>query len=177
MADTKSVKESMEESKAAAKKVADKATGRQKFEFDGRTIYEWDQSLEEVRLYIKPPPGVTAKMINCKITCTQLTIGLLGADKPFIDEPFPYKCKEEDSFWTLSDGEIEINLQKMAKGETWPCALQGHGKIDQFTKDEIQKKLMLERFQEENPGFDFSGAEFSGSAPDPRAFMGGVSYK
>lgn len=26
-----------------------------------------------------------------------------------------------------------------------------------------------------NPGFDFSGAEFSGQAPDPRTFMGGIS--
>ena len=32
------------------------------------------------------------------------------------------------------------------------------------------------RFQEEHPGFDFSGAEFSGSAPDPRKFMGGVPH-
>jgi len=41
----------------------------------------------------------------------------------------------------------------------------------------VQKKMMLERFAEEHPGFDFSGAEFSGSAPDARAFMGGVKYK
>ena len=35
---------------------------------------------------------------------------------------------------------------------------------------------MLERFQEEHPGFDFSNAEFNGSIPNPRTFMGGVSY-
>ena len=29
----------------------------------------------------------------------------------------------------------------------------------------------------QNPGFDFSGAEFSGNVPDPRTFMGGVGYK
>jgi len=27
-----------------------------------------------------------------------------------------------------------------------------------------------------NPGFDFSGAEFNGMAPDPRNFMGGIKY-
>ena len=48
--------------------------------------------------------------------------------------------------------------------------------LDASTKQEAQKKLMLERFQEEHPGFDFSGAEFSGAAPDPRTFMGGVKY-
>ena len=36
---------------------------------------------------------------------------------------------------------------------------------------------MLERFQEENPGFDFSNAQFNGQAPNPRDFMGGVNYK
>ena len=35
---------------------------------------------------------------------------------------------------------------------------------------------MLERFQEENPGFDFSGASFNGQVPDPKNFMGGVGY-
>jgi hypothetical protein len=28
----------------------------------------------------------------------------------------------------------------------------------------------------QNPGFDFSGAEFSGACPDPRTFMGGIGY-
>ena len=63
----------------------------------------------------------------------------------------------------------------MKKAETWPSALLGHGELDAFTKGEVQKKIMLERFQEEHPGFDFSGAEFNGGAPDPRKFMGGVS--
>ena len=35
---------------------------------------------------------------------------------------------------------------------------------------------MLERFGEENPGFDFRGAEFNGNVPDARNFMGGVKY-
>jgi hypothetical protein len=33
---------------------------------------------------------------------------------------------------------------------------------------------MLERFQEEHPGFDFSDAEFNGQVPEARTFMGGV---
>ena len=43
-------------------------------------------------------------------------------------------------------------------------------------KQEVQKKILLERFQEENPTFDFSGAEFNGQIPDPRTFMGGLNY-
>jgi len=47
-------------------------------------VYEWEQSLDEVHLYIKPPPGVRASMIECKITATQLTIGIKG-NPPFIN--------------------------------------------------------------------------------------------
>ena len=41
---------------------------------------------------------------------------------------------------------------KMTKAEQWDCALQGvkgGEKVDLHTKEEIKKKLMLERFQEE----------------------------
>ncbi|KAJ1433812.1 hypothetical protein B484DRAFT_394350 [Ochromonadaceae sp. CCMP2298] len=34
---------------------------------------------------------------------------------------------------------------------------------------------MLERFQEEHPSFDFSGADFNGQVPDARDFMGGAA--
>ena len=73
-------------------------------------------------------------------------------------------------------GELNINLQKMKKGVAWPCVFVGHDEVDPLAKNEVQKKLMLERFQEENPGFDFSNAEFNGSVPDARTFMGGVKY-
>ena len=33
-----------------------------------------------------------------------------------------------------------------------------------------------ERIYTQNPGFDFSGAEFNGAVPDPQTFMGGVRY-
>ena len=77
-------------------------------------------------------------------------------------------------------------------------SFRGHGQLDMFSEQEINKKLMLERFQamgvsqtcvladrrcvwrvsgtlsaqhlvqEEHPGFDFSGASFSGQAPSAR---------
>lgn len=48
--------------------------------------------------------------------------------------------------------------------------------LDPLAQEESRKQMMLERFQQENPGFDFSNAEFNGAAPDPRTFMGGVKY-
>jgi hypothetical protein len=36
--------------------------------------------------------------------------------------------------------------------------------------------MLLERFQAEHPGFDFSGAEVTGAVPDPRTFLGGMRH-
>ncbi|KAN0028022.1 hypothetical protein ACTFIV_009849 [Dictyostelium citrinum] len=142
---------------------------RRKFEYQGRTIYEWDQSIEEINIYIQPPPGLTSKMVACEITPTQLILGIKG-NPPFINEPFFSTIKQKDSFWTFEDGIIHVTLQKMNKAETWMAALKGHlNQNENLLNEEDKKKIMLERFQEEHAGFDFSGAEFSGNnVPDPR---------
>lgn len=57
--------------------------------------------------------------------------------------------KPGESYWMFSDGEININLQKMNKAELWNSALMGHDAVDDFTKEEQKKKIMLERFQDE----------------------------
>jgi hypothetical protein len=61
-----------------------KYTKRKVFAHGGRTIYEWEQDIEQVDMWITPPPGVTAKMIACNITDRHLTLGIKG-NPPFID--------------------------------------------------------------------------------------------
>jgi len=148
---------------------------RQKFQHQGRTIYEWDQTLDEINIYIKPPEGVTAKLINCVIESKHISIGIKG-NPPYINDDLFSSVKHKESFWSIEDGELHIFLVKATLGETWPGVLAG-AVMDPFSQDQVKKNLMLERFQMENPGFDFSGAEFSGQAPDPKTFMGGISHK
>ena len=59
--------------------------------------------------------------------------------------------KVGESYWMLADGEVNINLQKMNKAEVWDRALLGQGgePVDDFTKEDQKKKMMLERFQDE----------------------------
>ena len=64
-----------------------------------------------------------------------------------------------------------MSLAKADRGEPWPSPFKGHADASASAD---AGRLMLERFQEEHPGFDFSGAQFSGAAPDPRDFLGGV---
>ena len=40
--------------------------------------------MEEVNLYIEPPPGVTADRVDCKITPNHIRLGIKG-NPPFLD--------------------------------------------------------------------------------------------
>ena len=74
----------------------------------------------------------------------------------------------------LDGSELNINLQKMKKGLSWTCVFKGDEDLNVMEQGKVSKELMLERFQQEHPGFDFSQAEFNGQAPDARSFMGGI---
>jgi len=159
--------------------------GRYIMEYNGRKIYEWEQSLEEVNLYIDAPPSKRASDFQVNIQSKRLSIGLKGNDRMFIDEPTFSKVNTSESSWYLDSNIIHIIMMKVHRGETWEAALlgrhtnddSGDGElVDAITKDKIKQNLMLERFQEENPGFDFRGAKFNGEAPDPRSFLNGIRH-
>ncbi|KAL3806504.1 hypothetical protein ACHAXA_002813 [Cyclostephanos tholiformis] len=186
------------------------------FSHGGRKVYEWEQSLDEVNMYIDAPMDQLpnrnpASYIVVDIATNGLRVGLRGGDRYFIDEETYDKVKVKESSWYLDkeEGVIAIVLSKCHRGQTWEGVLCGHRvdagggvegdcdgrisstddknhhrvggggireSIDPLTKREMQRALMLERFQEENPGFDFRDATFNGEVPDPRTFMGGVGY-
>ena len=125
--------------------------------------------------YVAPPPGVEAAHIACRIEPNHLALGIVG-NPPFLNEATGGTVVTDDSHWYMADGELVVLLAKMRKGETWGSVLKGHAPVDPFTREEVKKNMMLERFQQENPGFDFSGADFNGAVPDAREFMGGVKY-
>ena len=82
-------------------------------------------------------------------------MGLKAIPNAYIDEDTFGPVIVDDSTWTLSDGEINITLHKMNKAELWDSALVGRNglgtaaAIDDVSKEEVKKKLLLERFQEE----------------------------
>jgi hypothetical protein len=50
----------------------------------GRTIYEWDQSVDEVNMYIAPPKGLRAKDFTVKIDVSHIEVGLKG-NPPYLN--------------------------------------------------------------------------------------------
>jgi hypothetical protein len=153
------------------------------FQYNGSTVYDFEQSLSEVILYIAAPPH----LVVCNIAPNHVQLGLKGGSQFFLDEDTFATVDTADSTWCYEDDDsdgggrklIVIYLQKAAKGLVWQCALQskhGSASLDPFSLQQVQKKIMTDRWQEENPGMDFRDAEFNGSVPDPRTFMGGVRY-
>ena len=158
----------------------DSTTGRYLFSYDNQTIYEWEQTLDDVNMYIPIPPTHTrASDFIVTITPRQLSVGLKHHDRFFIDEPTWSLVDTTESSWYLDDSTdsrcLAIVLTKAHRGETWETALRGHGgAANAALQEEMKQQLLLERFQEEHPGMDFRGAQVNGAAPDPRTFMGGL---
>jgi hypothetical protein len=101
-------------------------------------VYEWDQSIDEVNLWITPPPGVTAKLIDIDIKHAHLRVGIKG-NPPFLNEDTGGEVIVKESFWSMDGAELTVNLQKMRKGAMWLSALKGHGELDPLAKEEDKK--------------------------------------
>mmetsp|Transcript_4570 Transcript_4570/g.11355 ORF Transcript_4570/g.11355 Transcript_4570/m.11355 type:complete len:185 (-) Transcript_4570:1349-1903(-) len=142
---------------------------RHQYTHAGRVVYEWDQTLSEVNIYCEVPPGVRASMIYCEVLRNHVKFGI-RPNPPYLDLDLFGAVRVDESMWTLEDSCLHIFLEKVNKGQTWQAAFIGH-EINPASATDDQKRLMLERFQEENPGFDFSSAEFNGQVPDPQTFM------
>ncbi|KAL8439141.1 hypothetical protein Efla_000656 [Eimeria flavescens] len=113
-----------------------------------RRVYEWEQDLTDVHLYLQPPPQTKAKDLAVNISPNRLSVGLVGKP-PLFDEELSSVVDTSASFWMLEDAELHIQLGKMRKGEVWKSALKGHAPLNAVAAEEVQKKLMLERFGEE----------------------------
>lgn len=53
-----------------------------------------------------------------------------------------FLCIKEDDI-------MHVTLQKRDKGQTWASPIPGQGDLDAYSADVEQKRLMLQRFQEE----------------------------
>jgi CS domain len=168
-----------------------------------RTIYTWEQSLEsvELRLPLPSPPAngqSLASFFSVNIQPKHLQVGFIASDKSappscYIDEDLFDTVDTTESSWFIDTAETNefdespdkimvIHLQKMRKGLVWECALMGREgatiKLDPIQLEQIRSTLLKERLAEEyGSEFDFSGAEFNGSVPDPRSYMGGIHYE
>lgn len=124
----------------------------------------WYQTMEEVYVEVSLEPGTTSKQVKVSITPKQLTVAVKGVN--LIKGDFPSTVKSDEAVWTIEDKKfMRICLPKVltTADQCWKSLLIGQYEVDPYTYDQMEKKLTLQRYQFENPGMDFSGAEISGN--------------
>lgn len=66
-------------------------------------MFEWDQTLEEVNMYINLPPNVFSKLFYCKIQSKHLEVGIKG-NPPYLNVwigPTKFFVLKVDVFWLI----------------------------------------------------------------------------
>lgn len=131
----------------------------------------WYQTMDEVFVEVSVPPGTCGREVRCTLGPRQVELCVKGQE--IIKGKLFDTTVSDESTWTLEDKTlIRIILMKTNReaGNCWRSLLEGQYAADAWVQDQMQRKLTLERFHRENPGFDFSGAEisgnFSGGGPD-----------
>lgn len=149
---------------------------REKFIYGGRKIFEWDQNLEEVTLWIPVPSHIKAKDIICEFSENHLKIVQKGKYKAFCDFDLAYNISKVDSTWYFDDDNIMIvSLTKLKISENWLRIFKKQEPVNPINAEKSKKSMLLERFARENPNFDFSSATFDGHCPDPGKFLDGIN--
>ncbi|GKE60868.1 NudC domain-containing protein 2, partial [Tanacetum coccineum] len=88
-------------------------------------VFEWDQTLYEVNMYITLPKEVPTKLFYCKILSKHVEVGIKG-NPPYMNT--------DSSFWTIGM-RFAFWLEEMLKGQ---------GQLDLYAADLEQKCLMLD---------------------------------
>ncbi|XP_069448656.1 nudC domain-containing protein 2 [Ovis canadensis] len=125
---------------------------------------QWYQTLEEVFIEVQVPPGTRAQDIQCGLQSRHVALAV-GGREILKGKLFDSTIADEGT-WTLEDRKmvrIVLTKTKRDAANCWTSLLESDYAADPWVQDQMQRKLTLERFQKENPGFDFSGAEISGN--------------
>ncbi|XP_026690226.2 nudC domain-containing protein 2-like [Ciona intestinalis] len=125
----------------------------------------WYQTAEEIVVEVQVPEGTRGKEVSVKISHNHVSCKL--KDKVYFDGDLFEFVDTEESVWSLEDRKlVRILLAKAKKtnGTCWKSLfLDGSCAPDEWTFDQMQRKFTLEKYQVQNPGFDFSSASISGN--------------
>merc|ERR1740124_1424543 len=103
-----------------------------------KKIYEWEQTLDTITLFIDTPPNKrTAKDYSITITSKHLKVGLKNHNTYFLDDDFFSSVDTTESTWYIIEKELDdttdnntdnnnlllfelqIIVAKQKRGETW----------------------------------------------------------
>ncbi|XP_071480447.1 nudC domain-containing protein 2-like isoform X1 [Diadema antillarum] len=123
----------------------------------------WYQTVDEVVVEINVPEGTRSKEVKANFGITSLSVSVANVNiqGTLYDKVIPDEC-----LWSLEDRKlVRLVLVKSHRHaeNCWKSLLKGQYEADPMTFDRMEKKLTLQRFQYQHPGFDFSNADISGN--------------
>ncbi|XP_063218945.1 nudC domain-containing protein 2-like [Bacillus rossius redtenbacheri] len=124
----------------------------------------WNQMVGTVTIEVDLPQGVTAKNVQVELKPKSIKCSVKG--NIVLQGELYGTIHVSESTWVIEDKKLlRIILSKAHSGvkeSIWTSLLKdGTGTPDPLTLHEMRKKLDLEMFQIENPGFDFSSAKLA----------------
>ncbi|XP_076371396.1 nudC domain-containing protein 2-like isoform X1 [Tachypleus tridentatus] len=123
----------------------------------------WWQTVTEVFIEISVKEGTRGKDVHISIRPKFIECSIQG--KEILKGELCRTVVPDDSTWTVEEQKQIVILLTKAESpdfeKFWESLLIGQFAPDPWLRLEMMKKLDLERFQIENPGFDFSSAKLS----------------
>lgn len=92
--------------------------------------YKWTQTLENISMIVPLDSGIKGKDLAVSIKKRSLRVALKKDNRVILEDSLFNTIKEEDSTWSLSDGNLDIHLEKIQQDQWWPHVLIKDPKID-----------------------------------------------
>ncbi|KAJ3380324.1 hypothetical protein HDU84_006022 [Entophlyctis sp. JEL0112] len=93
--------------------------------------YKWTQTLQEVEVRISVEKGVKGRDLDVQIKKDFLRVAFKNKpNDPIVEGTLCKSVKVDDSTWTIANGEVLINLEKVNGMEWWKNVVTHHPEID-----------------------------------------------
>ncbi|XP_072226804.1 nudC domain-containing protein 1 [Leuresthes tenuis] len=107
-------------------------------------IYFWQQTAEDVTLWVRMPEGLAKEDVRFKVTADNLSIGVQGF-APLLQGQLYASVDPEASTWIImNDKSLEVTLQKRSEGPMWPELVMGDRR-GEFVMSDEQAALIHQR--------------------------------
>ncbi|KAK5883214.1 hypothetical protein CesoFtcFv8_019572 [Champsocephalus esox] len=107
-------------------------------------IYFWQQTAEDVTVFVRMPEGVTKEEVQFSLTADQIMLGVQGFP-PLLEGQLFAPADPEASAWIIKeDKSLELTLQKCEEGPMWSELVMGDKRGEYVMSDE-QAALIHER--------------------------------
>ncbi|XP_033950348.1 nudC domain-containing protein 1 [Pseudochaenichthys georgianus] len=107
-------------------------------------IYFWQQTAEDVTVFVRMPEGVTKEEVQFSLTADQIMLGVQGFP-PLLEGQLFAPADPEASAWIIKeDKSLELTLQKREEGPMWSELVMGDKRGEYVMSDE-QAALIHER--------------------------------